>query len=423
MSERIPKRVPTQIAGVVFLLLLAMLLGLSVALYDKTFVSVATVKLETDRVGNQLEQGSEVKVRGVPFGEVRAIRPTSSGAEIELAMDPARIGQLPDNVSARLLPKTAFGQRYVNLVLPDAPHGTLASGKVISQDRSSNAIELEKVLGDLLPLLRAVQPQKLNSSLGAISQALDGKGKPLGESIVRFNDLLNQFNPLMPQFKADISKLADVSDTYNSAAPDILRALTDLTTTGRTLVDQKADLQALFASTTTASNDLNAFLRKNSRDLIGLSESSRPTLELLARYSPEFPCLFDSVNRLKPLVEKALGVGTGEPGLHVTLSVMPARGKYVPGRDDPRYTANAGPQCYAPGAGPGQGRPVAAKASAMSARTAVGADDLGVANSPAERRTVAELMGAAQGTSPAEIPDWSSVLVGPMLRGAEVSLK
>lgn len=336
-----------------------------------------------------------------------------------MAMDPAKIGQLPDNVSARLLPKTAFGQRYINLVLPDKPHGTLASGKVISQDKSSNAIELEKVLGDLLPLLRAVQPQKLNSSLGAISQALDGKGKPLGESIVRFNDLLNQFNPLMPQFKADISRLADVSDTYNSAAPDILRALTDLTTTGRTLVDRKADLQALFASTTTASNDLNAFLQKNSGNLIGLSESSRPTLELLARYSPEFPCLFDSVNRLKPLVEKALGVGTGEPGLHVNVSVMPARGKYVPGRDDPRYTANAGPQCYAPGAGPGQGRPVAAKT--MSTRAAT--DDLGVANSPAERRTVAELMGAAQGISPAEVPDWSSVLVGPLFRGAEVTLK
>ncbi|WP_406629988.1 MCE family protein [Amycolatopsis sp. WGS_07] len=395
-------RLATQLAGVAFLGVLALLGYLAVAIYDKDFDDSALVTLEADRVGSQLAPTAEVKVKGVPFGEVRAVRSTPAGAEIDLALDPAKIGQLPGNVSARLLPKTVFGERYVNLVLPARPVGALRAGDVIAQDRSANAIELERVLGDLLPLLRAVQPEKLNSSLGAISLALDNRGKPLGDSIVRLRDLLAKLNPLLPQFKADITGLADAADVYTGAAPDILQALSDLSTTAKTIVDTRGDLGSLYSSVTGAAGNLNDFLRKNADNIIGVSAASRPSLELLSRYSPEFPCLFDAVNRLKPLMEKALGKGTNEPGLHVTLTVQDPREKYVPGRDSPRYDATGGPQCYGGGAAPGAAE-----------------GDLGPANSPGERRLIAELLEPSLG----EVPDWSSVLIGPALRGTEVTVR
>ncbi|MFF1613094.1 MCE family protein [Amycolatopsis sp. NPDC058278] len=396
-------RLSTQLAGVAFLGVLALLGWLAVAIYDKDFDDSEVVTLRADRVGNQLAPTAEVKVKGVPFGEVRAVRSTRAGAEIDLAIDPAKIGLLPGNVSARLLPKTVFGERYVNLVLPSSPQGTLHGGDVIAQDRSTNAIELERVLGDLLPLLRAVQPQKLNSSLGAISQALDHRGKPLGDSIVQLKDLLGQLNPLMPQFKADVTALADAADVYTGAAPDILEALSDLSTTAKTIVDTRADLDHLYTSVTSATGHLNEFLRKNKDNLIGVSAASRPTLELLSRYSPEFPCVFDAVNRLKPLMEKALGKGTNEPGLHVTLTVQDPREKYVPGRDTPRFDATGGPKCHGGGA---------AAAGATDG-------DLGPANSPGERQLVAELLRPTLGA----VPDWSSVLIGPALRGTEVTVR
>ncbi|WP_372664289.1 MCE family protein [Amycolatopsis kentuckyensis] len=396
-------RFGTQLAGVAFLGVLVLLGYLAVAIYDKDFDDSELVTLRADRVGNQLAPTAEVKVKGVPFGEVRAVRSTRTGAEIDLALDPAKIGLLPGNVSARLLPKTVFGERYVNLVLPDRPQGRLAAGDVIGQDKSANAIELERVLGDLLPLLRAVQPQKLNSSLGAISQALDNRGQPIGDSIVKLQDLLGQVNPLMPQFKADITGLANAADVYTTAAPDILQALTDLSTTAKTIVDTRADLDSLYSSVTSATGHLNDFLRKNKDNIIGVSAASRPSLELLSRYSPEFPCLFDAVNRLKPLMEKALGKGTNEPGLHVTLTVQDPREKYVPGRDNPRYDATGGPKCYGGG-------------SASSGATD---GDLGPANSPGERQLVAEILKPALG----DMPDWSSVLIGPALRGTEVSVR
>jgi len=46
------------------------------------------VTLETDTAGNQLQEASDVKVRGVIVGEVRDVRAGMDGATIDLAIDP-----------------------------------------------------------------------------------------------------------------------------------------------------------------------------------------------------------------------------------------------------------------------------------------------------------------------------------------------
>ena len=58
-----------------------------------------------------------------------------------LVFEPGKVDMLPRDVSALLVPKTLFGERYVQLSIPDgtrAPH--LAAGDVIEQDRSANAV-------------------------------------------------------------------------------------------------------------------------------------------------------------------------------------------------------------------------------------------------------------------------------------------
>ena len=74
---------------------------------------------------------------------------SADGADIELALDPGMVDSIPTNVSARLLPKTLFGERFVSLELPEDPSpARLADGDVIGQDRTSNAIELQRVIDD-----------------------------------------------------------------------------------------------------------------------------------------------------------------------------------------------------------------------------------------------------------------------------------
>ena len=59
-------------------------------------------------------------------------------------------------------------------------------------------IEVEKVLNDLYPLLRTVQPAELNYTLNAIATALEGRGDKLGESLVTLDAYLERLNPQIP---------------------------------------------------------------------------------------------------------------------------------------------------------------------------------------------------------------------------------
>src|SRR3954453_18753750 len=109
MSSKRGRTLRRRLQGVAFLVVLAALLGLSVAFYNKAFTDVATVTLKTDTAGNQLQEASDVKIRGVLVGEARDAEADLAGATIALAINPPSLPEIPYTVSARLLPKTLFG--------------------------------------------------------------------------------------------------------------------------------------------------------------------------------------------------------------------------------------------------------------------------------------------------------------------------
>src|SRR5882672_3200076 len=124
-----------KILGLGFVVLLAAALSLSVLTYRKAFTPIDWVSLRTDHTGLQLTDGAEVKLRGVQVGEVRGISANGQDATLRLALDPATIAQIPGNVSAELLPKTLFGERYVSLEVPERASVTpLHDGSVIDQN-------------------------------------------------------------------------------------------------------------------------------------------------------------------------------------------------------------------------------------------------------------------------------------------------
>src|SRR5215470_3221489 len=148
-----------RLVGVVFLLVFALLIWLSLALYHKQFTPVSTVTLYTDSVGNEMHTGAEVMVRGVQVGQVQSITADGTGARLQLAIQPGLVPRLPANVTALMVPTTLFGERYVDLLIPAQPSvARLTAGSVITQDHSADAVEVETVLNNLLPMLRASEP-------------------------------------------------------------------------------------------------------------------------------------------------------------------------------------------------------------------------------------------------------------------------
>ena len=435
--------------GLAMLTSMAAVVGLTVAIYEREFESTVDVLLRTPNSGATLQSDSDVKVRGVIVGRVASVDSTGDGANVHLEIQPDKARMLPANVSAQLLPKTLFGERYVSLDPPKNPAGPrLASGDVISQDRTRSAIELEQVLSDTMPVLQALHPQDLAATLNSLNQALQGRGKPLGETISELNSYVAQMNPSLPHLKNDLHQMVGVAQHYDRAAPQVLEAMRNLTTTSRTLVDQQQNLRTMTSQLTTTSVDATQFLSQNRNNIIQLNRSARPTADLAAKYAPEYPCIAGDLVGLIPRINQVAGVGTNEPGLHIKLEVTPNRGKYQPGADKPVWQDQRGPRCYDwvkgqfpqyPPDGPfkdGATAPPQARdayktandpnskergGSAPNTVSPMSSGGLGIANSPAERDFVSGLLAPSMGRQPGEVPQWGSLLVGPVLRGADVS--
>jgi virulence factor Mce-like protein len=333
--------------GLLFLVLAVGFVGLTIGIYRKVFTPVDLVTLRVERTGTQLNLGADVKVRGVRVGSVRSVAADADGASIILALDPGSVALVPANVSARVLPKTLFGERYVDLRLPSAPAAPIANGAVIGQDRSETAIEAQQVLDHLLPLLTAVHPAQVATTLSALSQALHGRGAELGTTLVGLDNYLKGFNPAVPDLVKVFDDLTPVADTYAKAAPDLFGGLADLTTTTRTFEDKQDQLRRLFVGVRSVSDDLHDYLDDNGDNLVDLSRSARPALRVLARYSPEFPCFFRQMVDGIPRAEATFGKGSPHPEqVKVLIEITANRGKYLPGVDTPRYEDNRGPRCY-----------------------------------------------------------------------------
>jgi phospholipid/cholesterol/gamma-HCH transport system substrate-binding protein len=406
--------------GAGFALLLAGLLGLSVLAYRKAFTPVAWVTLNTGHAGMQMLPGADVKLRGVLIGDVRTVAANGEDATLRLAIDPAQIRNVPADVTARLLPKTLFGERYVELI-PGTSAASLKDGAVIGQDRSSSAVELERVLDQALPLLQAIQPDKLAATLGALAYAVDGRGDMLGRDLSTANGYLAALNKQMPTIAADVRRLVTVLDTYNGALPDLLAVLRNATVTMTTISDQRDELARFLADTTDLATATRSFLDRYDDRIIQLGHVSRPVLELLAAYAPEYPCFLQGLVALQPRVEKVFSTGR----MHITLEATRDNGKYVKGRDEPVYGARSGPQCrglpspsvpapevrVADGYG-GTGAPAAGPAAAM-----------GIAGTADEKAALKPILAAASGTAPDDVPDLAVLLWGPMMRGTVVNVE
>jgi phospholipid/cholesterol/gamma-HCH transport system substrate-binding protein len=428
--------VKRRLSGVLFLLVLAGLLALSILLYQKAFTPVVEVTLKAGTAGNQLATPADVKLRGLIVGEVREITTDGDGATMRLALDPDQVDLIPKNVSARLLPKTLFGEKYVDLVLPEDPAGeSISAGDVIPQDRTATARETEETLNDLLPLLQSLKPAQLSVTLNALSTALRGHGNQLGENLELVDSYLKEFNPEIAGLGENFGGLADFADNLEAARPDLLALLDNTSAINRNLVDQEQELNTFLTSTTTFADEMSSFLRENETRLVRLAADSLPSLRLYAKYSPEFPCLAQGLDLSNELIGNSFG-GL-QPGLHITLEFTEDQNAYRPEVDEPEYKDTRGPRCYGLPNPPvpaddinfqdgfrDEGPPDSTQGNDDQAQAPSAANDpaAALATPAGQRAAMGSVLGPVLGVSPDEVPDLAYLLFGPMARGTEVGL-
>lgn len=400
--------------------------------FTHAFSEYDEVRVETTRIGLQLPERADVKIRGVIVGEVLGFRPTADGAEVTLGLHRDRTADIPADVTASILPKTLFGEKFVSLVVPGGASSApaLADGDVI--ERTALSIEVEQVLSDLHPLLRAVQPADLNATLNAVATALEGRGDQLGESLETLDGYLTRLNPELPGLVEDLRLTAEVSDTYADVLPEVATILRNTITTTSTLEDREDRLQALFDDVTRLSDVAERFTRANGDNIVRLADLSAAQLEVLARYAPGYPCL------LGGLVNAGARQGEAFRGftLNIVLETIPNQPRGYGPQDAPVYGDRRGPHCgQLPSPSWSQSNPLTTQPDFVdgideptgkgTSRVGPGwsGDAAGYAGGAQESALLKALLAPGLGVGADDVPDLGVLLVGPMARGAEVSLR
>jgi phospholipid/cholesterol/gamma-HCH transport system substrate-binding protein len=339
-----PKEPPYRAAGSVLIVIVVLVFGLTWALFRGYFENDVPLVLMAERAGLSMDPGSKVTFNGVPIGRLTSATAVTEGsgvrAKLVLDVKPQYLQLIPANVDAQLRATTVFGNKYISFLSPANPSvARLQPGAVI--DASATTTEFNTVFETIMGIARHVDPVKLNQTLTAAAQALDGLGDKFGQALVDGHDILDELNPRMPQIRHDLSALAALSDTYADSAPDLLRGLENAAHTARTLNDERNRLDAALIAAVGFGHTATDVLERGGPYLVRGAQDLLPTSGLLDYYSPQLLCTLRNYHDAAPKFADMLG-GNGY-SLRLRDQLVGAGNRYVFPDNLPRVNARGGP--------------------------------------------------------------------------------
>ncbi|CAM2965157.1 hypothetical protein BST27_13040 [Mycobacterium intermedium] len=287
---RVSKIDPIWYAPTLFIVITG-LVALTAASFSGKFESFVPLTVVSDRAGLVMENGAKVKLRGVQVGQVASIGTDTKTAQLKLKIYPDVFKYLPSDVEAEIKSTTAFGAKFVDLIVPEH-HSSVAlkPGAVL---RSRNVtVEVNTVFENLQAVVQALDPAKLNAVLSAFAQSVRGKGDRIGHAITDANKVLLAVNPRLGTVHEDWRLFRKTMAVYSAAAPDILSILSSFTTTSDTITANQQSLDALLLSTIGFSQTGINVIGRNESNIVNAINLLDPTTRLLEMYSPTYTCLF-----------------------------------------------------------------------------------------------------------------------------------
>lgn len=339
-SLRIDRQV---LYGALFLALIGLLVAGTVAEYRGVFQHNVVVTVRTDRAGLTLAGGAPVKLHGVQIGHVASVTTAGDAVTIQLDIDHGLAADVPADVTAQIVPPTAFGAKYVQLTVPaQSDAGPIAAGAVIPANRVT--VEVDQAFENLTRVLEAARPAEVDAALTAAAGAVDNRGRVLGALITQTDSYLASIDPSLRTLTSDLGRSAPVLDAYAAARPDLVGALGHAADLSGTVVRQQASLQALERSLTGFSDQADVLLASSHHGIVTSLNLLRPVTGTLARYAPELPCVVLGLQAVNRPMEAAIG-GTN-PGLTTLTRIVPGRRPYTYGENLPLLGDDHGPECY-----------------------------------------------------------------------------
>ena len=339
-SDTVPKR----IAGAGLALFIVVMIALSLLLFVRAFDSRVPITVRSDRAGLVMEADAKVRSRGVEIGNVTRITQEFDGATIELEVEPSALEAIPANSPVTIGSNTVFGAKSVDFGAPASPDAaTLEPGSIVQAANVTS--EVNTLFQDLSDLLIAIEPEKLNATLGAVSGALDGRGEQVGQTITDLDAYLEEINPQIETLQRDLAKGSRVANLYADVTPDLMRILDSGTDVGTNIVNNQARFEQVLVAAIGTGETGKRLLAENGDELVKALSDMRASTSLLGEYSPMLTCLIVGLNQGVESAMSAFG-GKDQPGLVFKSGFQQGARAYEYPKNLPKVNASTGPHCY-----------------------------------------------------------------------------
>jgi phospholipid/cholesterol/gamma-HCH transport system substrate-binding protein len=327
------------LTGLATVAVIAAVVAVAVGLFQGSFTQSVPVTVLSSRAGLVMNVDAKVKMRGVQVGKVDSIESRPNGqAVLHLAMYPSDLHLIPANVLVDITAPTVFGAKFIDLVTPAEPSArSLHAGQVL--DSQHVTVEINTVFKQLTSVLGTLDPAKLNETLGAVSQALSGRGEKIGQAFSDLDSFLAKFNPSLPALSRDIALSAPVFHAYADASADLVKTVNNAVTISKSIVDEQHNLDALLVSAIGLADIGQDVLGANRKGLTDVFHLLAPTTDLLNEYAPGLTCAFGGMGQLgktPPL---------SEPSINIVASLTWGAERYRYPQNLPKVAATGGPHC------------------------------------------------------------------------------
>lgn len=219
-----------------------------------------------------LYPGDQVRILGVPVGEINAIEPRPS--DVKITMSVAKSVKIPRDAKAVIMSPNLVALRFIQLTPAYTGGAILPDGVSIDLTHTAVPVEWDEVKQALTQLAAQLSPAvgAMQGPLGtAINQAantLDGNGESFRNALHELSQVVGSLGDSRSDIFGTVKNLQVLVDELAASNEQIVQFAGHVAAVSQVLADSSRNLDHTLSTLNHALSDIRGFLHENNSTLI-----------------------------------------------------------------------------------------------------------------------------------------------------------
>jgi phospholipid/cholesterol/gamma-HCH transport system substrate-binding protein len=219
-----------------------------------------------------LYPGDQVRILGVPVGQIDTIEPRPS--DVKITMSVSKDVKIPKDAKAIVISPNLVSARFIQLTPAYTGGAVLPDGGSIGLGRTGVPVEWDEVKQSLTQLAVQLGPTtgSMQGPLGAaINQAadtFDGKGESFHNALRELSQAAGRLGDSRSDIFGTVKNLQVLVDALSASNEQIVQFAGNVASVSQVLADSSRHLDNTLGTLNTALSDIRGFLHENNSTII-----------------------------------------------------------------------------------------------------------------------------------------------------------